>query len=315
MRNARPPKPGRRRRGLRRLVTAFMLVAGAGWLVRVARRRHVFWAPPASLVRHAGLAVRTTGTHGIPIVLLHGLASSGLVWGHHFEVLGRDHRLIVPDLYGFGDSVTRAPTGFGPEDHVEHVVACLQALGADDEPVVVVGHSMGALIALRLAATHPDRVRAVVGFAAPLYRTPADAAAHIGGIDPLAKMFVLETTTAYRACQWVCEHRTAAGLLSQLLRPDLPGAIARDGVRHTWPSYSESLQRVILAADSRELLERIEAPVHLVAGGADRVCPQKSFDGLDGRHLHREVWPGIDHHVPLLAPKRCVATIRDMIGV
>jgi pimeloyl-ACP methyl ester carboxylesterase len=172
------------------------------------------------------LAVRTTGVAGAPIVLLHGLAASALVWGANFEVLGRAHRVIVPDLYGFGDSMTDAATGFGPDDHVEQVMACLTALGADDEPMLAAGHSMGALIALRLAANHPDRVRAVVGFAPPLFRTQTEATAHISGIDPMARMLVLDTPLARRACQWVCEHRRAAAVLAQLLRPDLPAAIA-----------------------------------------------------------------------------------------
>ncbi|MEX1172062.1 MAG: alpha/beta hydrolase [Chloroflexota bacterium] len=290
-------------------------MAAAGWLVRASRRRHVQWLPPARSSRSvAGLAVRTTGDRGPPIVLLHGLAASGLVWGAQFEVLGRDHRLVVPDLYGFGDSMSDAGAGFGPSDHVDHVLGCLHELGVNDEPCLVVGHSMGALLALHLAVAHPERVSGVVGFAPPLYRTRAEAVARIGGIDPMARLLALETSAAHRLCQWVCEHRATAAVLAQALRPDLPAPVARAGVRHTWPSYSESLRAVILTATARELLPQIDVPVRLVAGANDHVSPPSLLDGLVGPALWCQVWDGVGHEMILREPDRCVAMILDALG-
>jgi len=237
----------------------------------------------------------------MPIVLLHGLAASGRVFGAAFDALGDQYRLIVPDLLGFGDSPT-SEAGYGPEQHVDAVLACIRELGCDDEPMIIVGHSMGALLAIHLAARHPDRVHAVVALAPPLYRDPDEARRSIAGLGVMARLFVLDTDWAHQACRWVCNHRELAGALAQVLRPDLPGPVARDGVRHTWPSYSESLRDIILAAEARALVPTLTMPVHLIAGRRDAIAPPELLRGLDATpNIETTIWD-VDHDMELVIP-------------
>ena len=104
-------------------------VTSALWFRRAARRRHIHWQPPAGTIHHGTLTARRVGTTGTPIVLLHGLAASGRVFGAAFDTLGDQHRLIVPDLLGFGDSPT-SEAGYGPEQHIEAVLACVASSAA-----------------------------------------------------------------------------------------------------------------------------------------------------------------------------------------
>jgi len=61
-------------------------------------------------------------------VLLHGLVASGIYWGGAFDRLGEQHRLVVPDLLGFGRS-PRPADGYGPDDHIDAIITCLDDLG------------------------------------------------------------------------------------------------------------------------------------------------------------------------------------------
>jgi len=292
---------------MRRVSRTATVLGMALWCRRAARRRHIDWQPPGGAVHHGTLTARHVGDAGAPVLLLHGLAASGRVFGAAFDSLGDGHRLIVPDVLGFGESPT-PNTGYGPEQHVDAILGCTTELGCDDEPMIVAGHSMGALLAIHLAARHPERVRAVVAFAPPLYQDPDEARLRIAGLGLMARLFALDTRWAHAACQWVCDHRDLAATLAQVLRPDLPGPIARDGVHHTWASYSQSLRQVILAADTRTLVPTLGMPVHFIVGDRDAIAPPDLLGGLNAPRATVSIWDA-DHDVELTRPQQCVEAI------
>ena len=159
--------------------------------LRTVGRRHgttpTGWSPPTGARVLAGrLAVRTLGDHGPPVLLLHGLGGSERSWGSAYDPLAADRRLVVPDLLGFGNSAHPA-SGYGPDDHADSVIASLDAIGVT-EPVTIAAHSLGSLVALRIAATHPGRVRAIVAFGPPLYRDRPTARRHIAGTSLMGRI-------------------------------------------------------------------------------------------------------------------------------
>jgi pimeloyl-ACP methyl ester carboxylesterase len=185
-----------------------------------------------------------------------------------------------------------------------------------DEPAVVVGHSLGVLVALRLAAAHPARVSAVVGFGPPLYADREMARRHIAGTGPMGRLFVLPGRTAEWTCRRVCTHRAIAARLAVLTHPRLPAPIAADSVRHTWVSYSETLERVLLAAEAAAWLPEVACPVRLVAGDRDPVVDLEFVRRLASMHPHVELleWHG-RHDLPLVHAARCVDLIREQAAV
>lgn len=292
----------------RATVAAGMAAVGASAATYAHRRAHrPRWAPPGGrVVPTSSLNVRLLGDTGSPILLLHGLVASGLYWGGAYDRLADHHRLVVPDLLGFGRS-PRPASGYGPDDHADAVSACLDDLGIED-PVVIGAHSLGTLVALRLAAVHPERIHAIVAFGPPLYPDAATARAHVAATSPMGRLFVLPGRIAENACRWVCDHRTLAARLAVLAHPGLPRAIAADGVQHTWTSYSQTLQLVILAAEASTWLDQINCPVHLVAGDHDPVVDHAYLRRLTNEHRAIELteWPG-RHDLPLSRPTDCVA--------
>jgi len=281
---------------------------------RRRRRSATIWRPPAGDHHRAGaLAVRTLGATGSPVLLLHGLVASGVFWGAAYDGLAGQHRLVVPDLLGFGGS-DRPDDGYGPDDHVEAVIGCLDALGID-EPVVIGAHSLGCLIALRMAFSHPQRVAGVVGFGPPLYADRAGARARIGASGPMARLFALPGPVAEFSCGWLCDHHRMAARLAVLTHPRLPAAVAADAVEHNWTSYSQTLKKVILDGGAAEWLGTINAPVQFVAGDRDRVVDRRFLIHLRAaQRVAVEIWPG-RHDLPLVEPERCAATIADFLAV
>lgn len=99
---------------------------------------------------------------GEPVLLLHGFPDSARLWRRQIPaLLDAGHRVVAPDLRGFGDS--DAPAGaesYGLQAAARDLVALLDRLGL--ERVSVVGHDWGAGVAWGMAALLPDRVERLV---------------------------------------------------------------------------------------------------------------------------------------------------------
>ena len=104
---------------------------------------------------------------GEAVVLVHGLARSLEDWAGLGDSLARGHRVIAIDVRGFGRSTRFSePSRLGIE-MANDIVRLLDNLGI--RRAHLAGHSMGASIAAKLAATHPDRVSSVSLVAGPFF--------------------------------------------------------------------------------------------------------------------------------------------------
>lgn len=111
---------------------------------------------------------RWPGT-GRALLLVHGITASHAAWPAVVASLTGPHAILAPDLRGRGANHALPPP-YGLTAHVTDLLAVLDQAGIDD--CTVVGHSLGAYIALELAAAAPRRVRGLVlvdgGLALPL---------------------------------------------------------------------------------------------------------------------------------------------------
>jgi pimeloyl-ACP methyl ester carboxylesterase len=96
---------------------------------------------------------------GDPVLAFHGISASHVSWRAVVRELGSSRRVIAPDLRGRGGS--RGLVGpFGMAQHALDALTVLDACGIED-PVDVVGHSMGGFVAMRFAEAFPGRVRSL----------------------------------------------------------------------------------------------------------------------------------------------------------
>ena len=111
------------------------------------------------MVRCAGveLHVEEAG-EGRPVLMLHGFPDSHALWRDQIQALAdAGHRVIAPDLPGYGESETPAELdAYRLRNVVKGLVELLDQL--DVESTAVVGHDWGAATAWGLAALEPDRV-------------------------------------------------------------------------------------------------------------------------------------------------------------
>jgi pimeloyl-ACP methyl ester carboxylesterase len=132
------------------------------------------------MIEANGLAlnVQDLGASGTRVVMLHGLliGSAASWYFTSAPALAKNHRVRVYDLRGHGMSA-HAPAGYG----VRSMASDLAAL-VDEPQVDLVGHSWGALIALRFALDQPQRVRRLVLVEAPV--PPSSVTEMAAFLDP-----------------------------------------------------------------------------------------------------------------------------------
>ncbi|MGI8792712.1 MAG: alpha/beta fold hydrolase [Acidimicrobiales bacterium] len=264
--------------------------------------------------RFGRLWARSVGRSDDAVVLLHGLISTGDVFGAAYDRLAATHRLVVPDLLGFGRSMDEERTSFGGEDHLDALDELAERAGLFESSRWTLGaHSMGVSLALRWAARHPDRVVRVVGWGAPVYQSTERARALVTR-SLMARLFALDTEMAARVCALSCRHRTAAGWLSVAAEPRLPVSIARATPLHTWPAYRDAVRHLVLDVDWETLVaacDRHAVEVGFVWGAKDRIGDRSYAERLveGARRASVEVLDRGDHRLPLTHPATCIGQL------
>lgn len=227
---------------------------------------------------------------GSPQVLaMHG-------WGrdrHDFREVLRGLEAVAIDLPGFGASPEpeRATGTAGYAEMAEPV------LDHCAENAVVVGHSFGGRVAVRLAGRRPGRIGALVLVAAPLLRR----------WDATARGVPVGYRIIRRLHTW--------GVLDQ-------GRLERARRRYGSADYrnAQGVMRDVLVAAVNETYEEelaaLRLPVHLVWGADDREVPveiaERSMDLLAYGSL--TVLPGVGHHVCIEAPEAVRAAVLGAVG-
>ena len=113
-------------------------------------------------------AIRSAKT--AEVLFIHGVGLRAEAWNAQIDILSQAAAIAAVDLPGHGDS----PGFTGSASLPDYTDAIANGI---NEPLVVVGHSMGALIALDLAIRYPDQVQAVAALNAVFQRSaPASAA-------------------------------------------------------------------------------------------------------------------------------------------
>ncbi|MBA2308515.1 MAG: alpha/beta hydrolase [Pseudonocardiales bacterium] len=278
------------------------------------------WRPPAGEVRKVGrLSVRLIGDAGPVVVLLHGLVGSGREWGAAWDGLAGAHRLVVPDLLGFGRSHP-ADGPYAVADQLAALAECARELGVDDEPLLLVGHSMGGALALAFAAERLDQGSPVAGVAAyclPLFHSAAEADATLAASDWINRTMTAPGRLPRLACRTICGGPWWGKALYVALNPLYPVALAADGVNHCFDSYRHGLDTLVRTDSWRAALRRCEragVPVLLAGGATDHVVALGRHESLAGPTTFAVTHSNGGHDLPIADPDWCLQKLSDVFG-
>ena len=274
---------------------------------------------PAGRFRALEWQAANLGTAEPTVLLLHGLTGMADVWSATVAALGDARpRIIALDQRGHGDSP--APTrGYAIADFVGDTVGALEALGSEGHgarpladarrsgSVHLVGHSMGARVAMVTASRHPELVRSVAIVDIGPERWTANWRDTVSGIDRMPASFTEEEAIAFFTRNRPTPPDRLAAYLARL-KPDGHGGL-------TWRGSPDAFKQTVISHRSRDFWrdwERLRVLTLLVRGGAStelRPHTAAEMRRRNPRMTYREL-DGIGHNIPLLAP----TVLADLLG-
>lgn len=238
-------------------------------------------------------------------VFLHGLSGMADVWRTTVIALGdtRPHCLAL-DQRGHGQS-PRPPYGYGVASYVQDTADLINSLG--NGPVDLVGHSMGARVALVLAARAPQLLRSVAILDIGPEQWQANIVDSVAAFDRMPLRFASREEALAYASRGRPGFVADETMFFRRLRA-LPGG------SYEWLADREALKASVRSQRSRNYWREwasIRVPAILVRGGDStevrpRIAARMRAANPD---ILYEEFEGVAHNIPLLAPDRLAATL------
>jgi pimeloyl-ACP methyl ester carboxylesterase len=209
---------------------------------------------------------------GKPVLLLHGWLGSWRYWVPVMEELSVSYRSYALDLWGFGDTDRR--TGrYDIESYVQLLDNFVENLGIVHMSLPIVGHALGAVVAVIWAARNPERVDRIMAVNMPLEDSAINQRlATAGALNLFDKAFTVQP-------------------------PDF-AALQLETRKADEQAINDSV-RSVMGLDLLRALERIEQPVLLVYGSRDDIIAAADGDDVDSDFV-RDIHLSESRHFPML---------------
>jgi pimeloyl-ACP methyl ester carboxylesterase len=215
-------------------------------------------------VGNSSLVAEKFGTGPTEVVALHGWSRSGADFA---KILAPHHGLAL-HLPGFGPA-PEPPTAWSSADYAREIAGALEGMG----PLVVVGHSFGGRIAVRLAASYPDLVSHLVLTGVPLTRVSGPSTPKLGfritKALHRAKLIPDQAMESARQKYGSLDYRMASGVMREILVRVIAEDYLDDATRVSCPVtmvWGEGDKPAPLAAAKRALEFFPQATLRVVSG-------------------------------------------------
>jgi pimeloyl-ACP methyl ester carboxylesterase len=238
---------------------------------------------------------------GVPIVFIHGYAGMVDHWKRIVRPVSRAHSFYAVDLYGFGASAR--PQGVPTRERWAQQVATFirEVVGG---PAVVVGHSMGGVVATEVARRYPELTRGLVlvNSSGMQVSERPPSTFDILMLDMIGAPLIGETLASLFVNPLSVEWSVRQGLLSAYHRkervtPELVETFSAPLRQHGGASYlavSRNFRGLIIDATPGE----ISAPTLLIWGAEDRSIPPSDAEAIKQRvipHAELAILPDTGH--------------------
>jgi pimeloyl-ACP methyl ester carboxylesterase len=212
------------------------------------------------------LASHTKGS-GPTIIMLHGIATSSVSWDRMVPYLQNNFKCVTIDLLGFGDSPKPDWYSYTPDEHIKNIHHTIKKLKVKG-PIIIVGHSMGSLLALHYANKYPNKIKALIMLSPPIYLTKADA-------EKARKVW--RDTLYAKAYKYIRTHKNFTlnnvRRLKALALKNNPFSITED----TWLAFSKSLEECIEKQNVVKDLEQLNCPIYVYYGTLDQLLIKRNI--------------------------------------
>lgn len=260
---------------------------------------------PIVTVNDAELNVFDQG-QGPPILFVHGFPLNHTMWQAQLDAFAGSHRVIAPDLRGFGASGVSQAT-LSMERFADDLDALLNALGVD-EPITYCGLSMGGYVAWEFIRKYGSRLKALVLCDT---RAAADSPEAVDNRRKMAQL-VLENGVEPIAKAMTPKLLSQATLDSQ---PDV-GRRLSEMILSTRPeTVAAALHAMAERADATEKLGSIGVPTLMVVGSEDILSTVDEMRGMSeavpGANL--VVIDGAGHMSPMEDPQAVNAALASFL--
>lgn len=248
------------------------------------------------------LAVQRSG-EGYPIILIHGLASSMSLWASLDQSQLEGVQIISYDLRGHGAS-ERATGAHTLTKHVADLKGLLAALSI--QRVVLVGLSLGGMIAMELAASNPEMVSAL----ALLDTTAAFPQA------TRDLFFELASSASFNGMGAITDKFMQLSFSPRFIEQN-PKMVAtiRKGMLASDAASIAAAARMVAKIDLRQRLAAIHCPTAVLVGEQDQLAPpdlaQELVTGIKDAQLH--VIPESGHASPVEQPQDVTTILAQLI--
>jgi pimeloyl-ACP methyl ester carboxylesterase len=254
---------------------------------------------------------------GRPILFVHGLGGQLHHFRHTlFPAIGKGFRLVAMDRPGSGYS-TRVSSGARIPEQAETIARFIDAVGL--EKPLLVGHSLGGAIALRVALDHPEKV-AGLALISPLTHFVPTPPREFGGLyirSPLLRRLIANTLAVPMGL------KTAPQTLDFVFGPQpVPEdyAIAGGGYLGLRPSHFHATSSDLVAVEKDlpgqvERYPEIAMPVGILFGSRDRVLHHTRHGlAMEGKveGVEIEILEGVGHMPQFVEAEKVAAFIRRM---
>jgi pimeloyl-ACP methyl ester carboxylesterase len=257
----------------------------------------------------AGLSYVERAGQGMPVVLLHGIGSNGQSFAPLIDALDARHRVVAWDAPGYGESTPLANDWPDPSDYAAALNRLLAQL--DIPRCILVGHSLGTLIAARFAVVSPNHVAALCLLSPSLgYRAekgaplPPGAARRIEDLDRLG-------------AEGFAAARSPLLLADPAARPDVLQAVARAMAAVRRPGYDQAC-RMLAVGRMLDDAAKITVPTAVMVGAQDRITPpdttRRVYDALrpSAQRGYFEI-ADTGHALPQERPAEVARTIASIV--
>lgn len=211
---------------------------------------------------HGALAWREAG-QGPVLLLLHGIGSGAGSWRAQFEAFSRSHRVIAWDAPGYGTSAPLRSERPRALDYAHALDAWLNHLGIDD--ALVLGHSLGAIIAAAWCAGSKRRARGAV------LASPARGYASADAVVRDAKFRERVQMIERLGVQGMAQERAAALCAPQASAQAV--AAVRDNMARVTPGGYTQAAWMLSHEDLMTDLRDAPPPLAVICGELDRTTP------------------------------------------